>query len=48
MSVGQKSKLTIANDYAFGKIGYLPIIPQSQGLIFEVELLAFEADKTAR
>lgn len=40
MSVGQKSKLTISPDYAYGAPGVPGKIPRDAILIFEIELLA--------
>jgi FKBP-type peptidyl-prolyl cis-trans isomerase len=40
MSVGQKSKLTVSPDYAYGAQGVPGKIPPNATLIFEIELLA--------
>ncbi|XP_044800454.2 peptidyl-prolyl cis-trans isomerase FKBP1A [Bubalus bubalis] len=42
MSVGQKAKLTISADYAYGATGHPGIIPPNTTLIFDVELLKLE------
>mmetsp|Transcript_151315 Transcript_151315/g.267050 ORF Transcript_151315/g.267050 Transcript_151315/m.267050 type:complete len:133 (-) Transcript_151315:57-455(-) len=40
MSLGEKAKLTIASEYAYGSGGVGDIIPPNADLVFEVELLA--------
>ncbi|XP_039220699.1 peptidyl-prolyl cis-trans isomerase FKBP1A isoform X1 [Crotalus tigris] len=42
MSVGQRAKLTISPDYAYGAAGHPGIIPSNATLIFDVELLKLE------
>uniref|UniRef100_A0A2K5CB72 peptidylprolyl isomerase n=1 Tax=Aotus nancymaae TaxID=37293 RepID=A0A2K5CB72_AOTNA len=42
MSVGQRVKLTISPDYAYGATGHPAIIPPYATLIFNVELLKLE------
>ncbi|XP_012303621.1 peptidyl-prolyl cis-trans isomerase FKBP1A-like isoform X1 [Aotus nancymaae] len=39
MSVGQRAKLTVSPDYAYGATGHPGIIPPCATLIFDVELL---------
>lgn len=40
LSLGQKAKLNITYDYAYGDRGFPPVIPARADLVFEVELLA--------
>lgn len=42
MSVGQRAKLTISPDYAYGATGHPGIIPANATLVFDVELLKLE------
>ncbi|XP_039093643.1 peptidyl-prolyl cis-trans isomerase FKBP1A [Hyaena hyaena] len=42
MSVGQRAKLTISPDYAYGATGHPGIIPPNATLVFDVELLKLE------
>jgi FK506-binding protein 1 len=39
MSLGEKARLTISFDYAYGERGFPPVIPPRSDLIFDVELL---------
>ena len=41
MSVGQRAKLTVSSDYAYGEKGYLPVIPPDANLVFDIELISF-------
>ena len=45
MSVGQRAKLTISPDYAYGATGHPGIIPPHATLVFDVELLKPEWQK---
>ncbi|XP_053308904.1 peptidyl-prolyl cis-trans isomerase FKBP1A [Spea bombifrons] len=42
MSVGQRARLTISPDYAYGSKGHPGVIPPNACLIFDVELLRME------
>ena len=39
MSFGERSKLTITPEYAYGEAGVKPLIPPNAKLIFDLELL---------
>ncbi|KAL3898922.1 MAG: hypothetical protein SGCHY_002409, partial [Lobulomycetales sp.] len=39
MSLGEKAKLSISYDYAYGERGFPPVIPPKSDLFFDVELL---------
>nr|QSL83326.1 FKBPd-NZ-hcvS-MS2CP-tevS-DHFRd [synthetic construct]QSL83328.1 FKBPd-NZ-hcvS-MS2CP-tevS-DHFRd [synthetic construct] len=47
MSVGQRAKLTISPDYAYGATGHPGIIPPHATLVFDVELLKPEGGGSA-
>jgi FKBP-type peptidyl-prolyl cis-trans isomerase len=42
MKVGEKAKLTIPADLAYGANGYPPVIPANSTLVFDIELLAIK------
>ena len=42
MKVGEKAKLTLSPDYAYGSRGAGGVIPPNSTLVFEVELLGIE------
>ena len=41
MSKGQKSKVTVPPEIAYGDVGYPPIIPPNATIVYELELLSF-------
>lgn len=40
MGLGERAKLDITSDFAYGRQGAHPVIPPNADLVFEVELLA--------
>jgi FK506-binding protein 4/5 len=45
MVIGEKCKVTLLPDYAYGVAGSPPKIPPNATLVFEIELLSFESEK---
>ena len=43
MSIGERSKITVSPEYAYGKAGLFPNIPPDAELCFELTLLGFKA-----
>jgi FK506-binding protein 1 len=41
MSIGERSKITITSEYAYGKAGYFPHIPPDAEIEFDITLLGF-------
>ena len=42
MKIGEKRKLELAPEFAYGAAGHPPVIPQNATLVFEVELLGIK------
>ena len=42
MTKGQLCRLTCTPDYAYGQVGFPPLIPDNATLVFEVELIDFK------
>ena len=47
MKVGEKAQLTIGPEYAYGKAGSPPKIPEDATLVFNIEILQVD-DKTSK
>lgn len=43
MSKGQKSKVTIPPEWAYGAEGYPPVVPPNATIIYEIELMSFSS-----
>ena len=41
MSVGERSRIRISAEYAYGKAGLFPIVPPDAELVFDLTLLGF-------
>lgn len=41
MSLGERAKITMSSDVAYGKKGFLGLIPPGTTITFDVELLGF-------
>ena len=46
MCVGEKRRLTIPSNMAYGANGYPPVIAKDATLVFNVQLIAINGDKT--
>ena len=42
MSIGERSKITITSEYAYGKTGYFPHIPPDAEIMFDITLLGYK------
>jgi len=41
MSIGERSKIHVTSEYAYGTLGLFPLIPPNQDLTFDITLLGF-------
>ena len=48
MSRGEKARLVIPPDMAYGDLGYPPIIPPNSHITYEIELLSFSSIGTTK